>query len=144
MNNLWVGFSVVSVLGLVMTLLSASAATVPIWGLLFGPIVFFVGWLLVSGMVWLALVSAVSFYASKYPASTGRLSLAAALALGSGVQSVMFLMPYASASMTWEPESAVLVSLIQLFIVAGVVLVAAGTLLTLMARIRRNKGVASN
>ncbi len=144
MNKLWAGFSVVSVLGLAMTLLSASTATVPIWGLLFGPIVFFVGWLLVSGVVWFALVSAVSFYASQHPASTARLSLVAALALGSGVQSVMFLMPYASSSMTWEPESAVLSSLIQLFIVAGVVLVAAGTLLTLMARIRRIKGVASN
>jgi hypothetical protein len=144
MNKLWVGFSVVSVLGLAMTLLSASAATVPIWGLLFGPIIFSVGWLLVSGVVWFALMSAVSFHVSKYPASTGRLSLVAALALGSGVQSVMFLMPNASASLTWEPESAVLVTLIQLFIVAGVVLVATGVLLTLTAAIRRTKGVASN
>ncbi len=144
MNKLWVGFSVVGVLGLAMTLLSASAATVPIWGLLFGPIIFLVGWLLVSGVVWLALKSAASLYVSNYPVSTARLSVMAALALGSGVQSLMFLMPYASASLTWEPESAVLVTLIQLFIVVGVALVATGALLTLMATIRRSKGVASN
>lgn len=144
MNKFWVGFSVVGVLGLGMIVLSASAATVPIWGLLFGPVIFFVGWLLVSGVVWLALESAASFHVSMHPVSTTRLSVMAALALGSGVQSLMFLMPYASASLTWEPESAVLVTLVQLFIVAGVVLVATGTLLTLMATIRRTKGVASN
>lgn len=107
MNKLWMGYVAVSVLGLGMTVLSALAATEPVGGLLFGPAIFFVGWLRLSGVVWLALKSATSFLASKYPASPAGLSFVAATAMGSGVQSLMFYLPYASASMTWEPESAV-------------------------------------
>lgn len=130
MNKFWVVFVFVSSLGLAMMILMASVANEPVGQLLFGPFLFFVGWLIVSGVVWFAIRSAASFLASKYPARSATLSAAAALALGSGVQSLMFYLPYASASLTWEPESAVLVSLIQVFIFPGVALVAFGMFLT--------------
>lgn len=133
------GYVAVTIMGLALMVLSASAATEQVGQLLFGPVMFFVGWLLVSGVVWLALKSATSFLASKYPASPAGLSFVAALAMGSGVQSLMFYLPYASASMTWEPESAVLVTLIQMFSFSGVVLVTAGLFLTLTSMLRRFK-----
>jgi hypothetical protein len=97
------------------------------------------GWLVVSGVVWLALQSAARFLVSKYPASPAGLSFVAALAMGSGVQSLMFHLPYASASLTWEPDSAVLVTLIQIFSFAGVALLTAGLFLTLISMLRRVK-----
>ena len=131
MSKLWAAFVTVSSLGLAMMILMASGANEPVGQLLFGPVTFFVGWLIVSGVVWFAISSAASFLASKYPASSAALSVAAALALGSGVQSLLFYLPYASASLTWEPDTAVLASLIQVFMFAAVVLVTSGIFLTL-------------
>ncbi len=133
MNKLWVGFVVVSSLGLAMMILMASGANEPVEQLLFGPVMFFVGWLIVSGVVWFAIRSAASFLASKYPARSAALSVAAALALGSGVQSLLFYLPYASASLTWEPDTAVLAALIQVFMFAGVALVTSGIVLTMVS-----------
>lgn len=140
MNKLRVGFLAVSSFGLAMMTLMASAANEPVGQLLFGPVLFFVGWLIVSGLVWFAIRSAASFLASKYLGSSAALSVAAVIALGSGVQSLMFYLPYASASMTWESDTSVLVSLIRVFILVGVGLVAAGIFLTLISVIRRLKG----
>lgn len=139
MNKLWVGYVAVSSLGLATMILMASVANEPVGQLLFGPVMFFVGWLIVSGVVWFAIRSAVSFLTSKYPASSATLSATAALALGSGVQSLMFYLPYASASLTWEPDTAVLGSLIQVFIFAAVALVTSGILLTLPSMFWRVK-----
>lgn len=131
MSKLWAAFVTVSSLGLAMMILMAPGANEPVGQLLFGPVTFFVGWLIVSGVVWFAISSAASFLASKYPASSAALSVAAALALGSGVQSLLFYLPYASASLTWEPDTEVLASLIQVFMFAAVVLVTSGIFLTL-------------
>lgn len=130
MSKLWAAFVTVSSLGLAMMILMASGANEPVGQLLIGPVTFFVGWLIVSGVVWFAIESAVSFLASKHPARSTTLSVAAALALGSGVQSLLFYLPFASASLTWEPDTAVLGSLIQVFIFAGIALATAGLLLT--------------
>lgn len=139
MNKLWVGFVAVSSLGLVVMIQMASVANEPVGQLLFGPATFFVGWLIVSGVVWFAIGSAESFLASEYPARSATLSVVAALALGSGVQSLLFYLPYASASLTWEPESEVFSPLIQALIFAGVALVTSGILLTLSSMFWRVK-----
>jgi hypothetical protein len=136
MNKLWVAFVAVSSLGLAVMILMASVATEPVGELLFGPVIFFVGWLIVSGVIWLAVQSATSLLASKYPSRGAGLSVAAALALGAGFQSLMFYLPYASAALAWEPESASLAFLIQVVLFTGVTMLVAGTLLTLFSMLR--------
>jgi hypothetical protein len=139
MSKLWAAFVAVSSLGLAAMILMASVATEPVGASLFGPTVFFVGWMIVSGVVWFAIESAVSFLASRHPARSTTLSVAAALALGAGVQSLSFYLPYASASLTWEPDTAALAPLIQVFMFAGVALVTAGIVLTLVSMFSRLK-----
>lgn len=136
MKKLWVGYLAVSVLGIALMVLIASAATEPVGEALFGPVLFFVGWLIVSGVVWLAVQSAASFLVSKYPSQGAGLIFLAALALGAGVQSLMFSLPYASASLAWEPESAAFAFLIQVVLFTGVAMAVAGTLLTLFSMLR--------
>lgn len=136
MNKLWAGYVAVSSLGLAMMILMASVAKDSVGELLLGPVIFFVGWLIVSGVVWLAVQSAASFLVSKYPSRGAGLSFLAALALGAGVQSLMFYLPYASAALAWEPESAALAFLIQVILIVGVAMVVAGAFLTLFSMLR--------
>lgn len=132
----WLGFTIVSGAGLSLLLLSALSASDSVLTGLAGVIGFFLGWVLISGVVWLAGTSAAYAILGSRPAWPRRQLLAAAQLIAAGIQIFSYIIPNAAASLTWEPRSRVLNFFIVLFTIAGPALVALGVVIAIWALVR--------
>lgn len=128
-NRPWIGLVLTSLIGLLLLLANGISSDSNFWAGLPGPVFYFIGWVVVSAVIWLALVSAAWTAIGKSAAVPTKKTLAAGSIFAAGIQAVLFLIPNAAASFAWESQSELIPTLTASFVLSGPVLVLVALLL---------------
>lgn len=122
-NRPWIGLALISLIGLLLQIANGMSSALGFWAESSGPTFFFIGWVVVSAIIWLALISAAWTAIGKSAAVPRKRTLAAGNLLAAGIQAVLFLIPNAAASFAWESQSEIVLALTTSFVLSGPVLV---------------------
>jgi hypothetical protein len=128
-NRPWIGLVLISLIGLLLLVANGMSSDSNFWAELPGPVFYFIGWVVVSAVIWLALISAAWTAIGKSAAVPIKRTLAAGNVLAAGIQAVLFLIPNAAASFAWESQSELILTLTASFVLSGPVLVLVALLL---------------
>jgi hypothetical protein len=128
-NRPWIGLVLISLIGLLLLVANGISSDSNFWAELPGPVFYFIGWVVVSAVIWLALISAAWTAIGKSAAVPIKRTLAAGNVLAAGIQAVLFLIPNAAASFAWESQSEPILTLTASFVLSGPVLVLVALLL---------------
>jgi len=128
-NRPWIGLVLISLIGLLLLVANGMSSDSNFWAELPGPVFYFIGWVVVSAVIWLALISAAWTAIGKSAAVPIKRTLAAGNFLAAGIQAVLFLIPNAAASFAWESQSELILTLTASFVLSGPVLVLVALLL---------------
>jgi hypothetical protein len=144
-NRPWIGLVLISLIGLLLLVAYGLSSDSNFWAGLPGPVFFFIGWVVVSAVIWLALISAAWTAIGKSAAVPIKRTLAASNVLAAGIQAAVFLIPNAAASFAWESQSEVILTLTTSFVLSGPVLVLIALVLIAVSffEVRRLRGRTS-
>jgi len=132
-NRPWIGLVLVSLIGLLLLVANGLSSESNFWAELPGPVFYFIGWVVVSAVIWLALISASWTAIGKGAAVPIKGTLAAGNVMASGIQAGLFLIPNAAASFAWESQSEVILTLTTSFVFSGPALVLIALVLIVMS-----------
>ena len=123
----------VSLIGLFLLVANGLSSDSNFWAELPGPVFYFIGWVVVSAVIWLALISAAWTAIGKSAAVPIKKTLAAGSVLAMGIQAALFLIPNAAASFAWESQSELILTLTTSFVLSGPALVLIALVLIVMS-----------